>query len=336
MRLLDHGAAQIFPDGGGVERVHTLVRVLDKKGVSRFGEAQIPGDALVLHLRNLKADGRVLEPESIPEKEAISLPGLEPGDAVETDYLRGFGPRGPEMPGFTLSGFFFRDEETPMSESTYEVVAPVPLEVDSHHLPLPPGALSSDRTRFRYSARDVAVLQPEPHQPGENELMPWVQLGVGAGEKELVRSIADWALLRARPSSSTEQLAREAGGEEPRDRAQRIYAKVAELVRGRSQGGDFSTSAAHVLLQGRGNRLVVVKAALAAAGIGSHVVLVRIFAVDPAPYRFPRSELYNYAVLRIDLGGFARRDAEEGCVELLDVFDAAHCAGIAAGGDGGV
>jgi tetratricopeptide (TPR) repeat protein len=301
VRLLDHGAAQVFADGGGVERVHTLVRVLDKKGVSRFGEAQIPGDALVLHLRNLKADGRVLEPESIPEKEAISLPGLEPGDAVETDYLRGFGPRGPEMPGFTLSGFFFRDEETPMTESTYEVVAPAPLEVDSHHLTLPPGALSSDRTRFRYSARDVAALQPEPHQPGENELMPWVQLGVGAGEKELVRSIADWALLRARPSSSIDQLAREAGGEAPRDKAQRIYARVAQLVRGRSQGGDFTTSAAQVLLQARGNRLVVLKAALAAAGIGSHIVLVRTFAGDPAPYRFPRTELYNYAVLRIDL-----------------------------------
>ena len=67
VRLLDYGGVQMFPDGGGVERVHTLVRVLDKKGVSHFGEAQIPSDAQVVHLRTLKADGRVLEPESIPE-----------------------------------------------------------------------------------------------------------------------------------------------------------------------------------------------------------------------------------------------------------------------------
>jgi tetratricopeptide (TPR) repeat protein len=301
VRLLDYGAAQIFPDGGAVERVHTLVRVLDKKGVSRFGEAQVPGDAMVLHLRTLKADGRVLEPEAIPEKEGISLPGLEPGDAVETDYLRGIAPRGPEMPGFTLSGFFFRDEETPMGESTYECLAPSPIEVDAHNLVLPPDALAQDRLHFRYSARDVVPQQPEPHQPSENELMPWVQLGAGAGEKELIRSIADWALLRTRPSSSTDALARDAGGDGPLDKAQRIYAKVAQAVRGRSQGGDFASSAAHVLAQGRGNRLVVFKAALASAGIPSHVVLVRTFAVDPAPYRFPRGELYNYAVLRIDL-----------------------------------
>jgi hypothetical protein len=56
-----------------------------------------------------------------------------------------------------------------------------------------------------------------------------------------------------------------------------------------------------VLAQGRGNRLVVLKAALASAKIPSHVVLVRPFNQDPASYRFPRGELYSWAVLRIDL-----------------------------------
>ena len=50
-------------------------------------------------------------------------------------------------------------------------------------------------------------------------------------------------------------------------------------MRGRSQGGDFSTSAAHVLAQGRGNRLVVLKAALTSLGVPSHVVLVRTFGI---------------------------------------------------------
>ena len=303
VRLLDYGAAQMFPDNGGVERVHTLVRVLDKKGVSRFGEAQIPSDAQVLHLRTLKADGRVLEPESIPEKEAISLPGLEPGDAVEIDYLRGISPRGPEMPGYTLGGFFFRDDETPMGETTYEVVAPGPLDVDAHNLQLPKDALARDgqSTRFRYSARDVPPLQQEPHQPGENEIIPWVQVGTGASQRDLVRSVADWALLRARPSTGVDALARDAGGGAPREKAEKIFAAISQLVRGLSQGTDFSASAAHVLSQGRGNRLLVLKAALSAAGIPSHLVLVRAFNVDPAPYRFPRGELYGYAVLRIDL-----------------------------------
>jgi len=303
VRLLDHGALQIYPDGGAVERVHTVVRVLDKKGVSRFGEAHLPGDADVLRLRTIKPDGRTLEPESIPEKEGVTLPGLEPGDAIEIDYLHALPPRGPDLPGIAPGGFFFRDEQTPMVESTYEVRAPagLPLEVDAHNTAAPPIERVAGEQRFRMSARDVAPQEPEPHEPPEAETMPWIQVGAGAGQRELVRSMADWALLRGRAGRATDELARAAGGGTPREQALRIHAAVAQVVRGRSQGSDFSVPAAHVLAQGRGNRLLPLKAALASAGIPSHIVLVRGFNQDQAPYRFPRGDAYGWAVLRIDL-----------------------------------
>jgi cellulose synthase operon protein C len=305
VRLLDSGAAQMFADGGGVERVHTVARVFDKKGIAKFGEAQIPSDAHVLHLRTLKADGRVLEPESIPEKEGISLPGLEPGDAVEIDYLRGISPRGPDMPGYSLGAFYFRDDETPMSESTYEVRAPAPPEIDAHNLKLPQDALRTegDSYRFRHSERDVKPLQAEPHQVAESEVMPWVQLGTGAGQTDLMRSLADWALMRARPGSMTLELAKRSLGASVEDTARKIHANVVEAVRGRSNDSDFQTSASHVLAHGRGNRLLVLKAALASAQIPSHIVFARTFVADQAPHRFPRGDLYGYAVLRIDLPG---------------------------------
>ena len=305
VRLLDSGAAQMYADGGGVERVHTVARVFDKKGIAKFGEAQLPSDVQVVHLRTLKADGRVLEPESIPEKEGISLPGLEPGDAVEIDYLRGIPPRGPDMPGYSLGAFFFRDDETPMGESTYEVRAPAPPEIDAHNLDLPKDAIQPDGNsfRFRYSAHDVKPLQNEPHQVVESEVMPWVQLGAGAGQKDLMRSLADWALMRARPGSATLELAKRSLGTSVENTARKIHANVAEAVRGRSNGSDFQTSAAHVLAHGRGNRLLVMKAALASAQIPSHIVFARTFLADPAPHRFPRGDLYGYAVLRIDLPG---------------------------------
>jgi tetratricopeptide (TPR) repeat protein len=303
VRLLDQGAVEIFPDGGAVERVHTIARVLDKRGVAKFGEAQIPSDAQILHLRTIKKDGRTLEPEAIPGKEAATLPGLAVGDAVEIDYLRGIAPRGPDLWGLAIGGFFFRDDETPMLESTYEVRAPpdLPLEVDAHHLAVEPFEKSSAEQRFRKTLRDVTPLPPEPHQPGESEFMPWLQIGYGAGQADLVRSIADWALLRTRPGSTSDDLARKAAKATPRETAREIVRLVADAVRGRSVGTDFATPAAQVLAQGRGNRLVVVKAALASAKIPSHVVLVRPFSQDPAPYRFPRGELYSWAVLRIDL-----------------------------------
>jgi cellulose synthase operon protein C len=303
VRLLDHGAVQIYPDGGAVERVHSVVRVLDKRGISRFGEAHLPGDAEVLQLRTIKRDGRTLEPESIPEKEGVTLPGLEPGDAIEIDYLRPIPPRGPELRGLALGGFFFRDEQTPMVESTYELRAPLglSLEVDAHNTAAPPIETVAGEQRFRMTVRNVVPQEPEPRQPPEAETMPWIQLGAGAGQRELVRSIGDWVLLRGRPGSATDELARATGSATPRERAVRIHAAVAQAVRGRSQGSDFSLPAAHILAQGRGNRLLPLKAALASAGIGSHIVLVRGFNQDQAPYRFPRSEAYGWAVLRVDL-----------------------------------
>jgi len=303
VRLLDQGAVEIYPDGGAVERTHTVARVLDKRGVAKFGEAQIPADAQILHLRTIKPDGRTLEPETIPGKEAATLPGLAVGDVVEIDYLRGIGPRGPDMPGLVIGGFFFRDDETPMLESTYEVRAPanLSLEVDAHGLPAEPFQKLATQQSFRKTLRDVPPQPPEPHQPGESEIMPWLQVGYGAGQPNLVRSIADWALLRARPGSASDDLARKAGKATPRETAREIVRLVADAVRGRSAGTDFATPAAHVLAQGRGNRLVVLKAALTSAKIPSHVVLVRPFNQDPSPYRFPRGELYSWAVLRIDL-----------------------------------
>ena len=304
VRLLDHGAVQVFADGGAVERVHTVARVLDKKGISRFGEAQIPPDAEILHLRTIKPDGRTLEPESIPEKEGVSLPGLETGDAVEIDYLRGIAPRGPELPGLSLGAFFFRDEETPMGESTSEIHSALPFEMDFHQLAEKQPERAFGEWRWSHTAREVEPQTPEPHQPSETETMPWAQAGSGAGQADLTRSVADWLLLKGRPSSSTEALAKSARDDLPAGATQRALArsiieKVAQAVRGNST--DLSTTAAQVLTQGRGNRLLVVKAALAAAGIPSHLVLVRGFGADPAPYRFPHSELFPWAVLRIEL-----------------------------------
>ena len=303
VRLLDLGAVEIFPGGGAVERVHTLTRVLDKKGISRFGEAHLPADSQLLRLRTIKPDGAVLEPEAIPGKESVSLPGLEPGDAIEIDYLRALPPRGPEVPGQSLGSFFFRDDETELHETSYEVRAPeaIPLEVEARQLKVEPIAKKDGQLRFRYAARDVKPLQPEPHAPPENETMPWVQVGWGGNQADLMRAFADWALLRARPGAATDALAAAAGGSTPRQKAENVWAAVAQAVRGRSSGTDLNTPAAHVLALGRGNRLALLKAALASAGVASHVALVRPFGADPSAYRFPRADLFNYGVLRVDL-----------------------------------
>ncbi len=167
MRLLDYGGVEFAADGSAIERVHTVVRLLDKTGIARFGEVQIPADAEILELRTIKPDGTTLEPEAIPEKDTHSLPGLEAGDAIEYDYLRDYAPRGPELPGISLGAFFFSDEQTPMLESTYEVrAAPgVPLEVDARHLPPQTITRGPDGQSYRHSEERIPAGAPSPTSP---------------------------------------------------------------------------------------------------------------------------------------------------------------------------
>jgi hypothetical protein len=47
---------------------------------------------------------------------------------------------------------------------------------------------------------------------------------------------------------------------------------------------------------------VVLKAVLAVLGVRARIALVREFARDPAPYRFPRPDQWAYAVLRVERG----------------------------------
>ncbi|MBS2025226.1 MAG: hypothetical protein JST92_22730, partial [Deltaproteobacteria bacterium] len=303
LRLLDYGAAEFFDDGSAAERSHTVARLLDKKGIGRFGEAQLPNDAEILELRTIKPDGRVLEPDAIPNKDTVSLPGLEAGDSIEIDWLRAWPARGSDLRGVSMSGFYFLDDETPMLESTYEVRGPstLPLEVDAHHLDAPPPKIDAEGFHWRYSARDVAPRAPEPNQPTDTEITPWVQVGWGAGQAQLAVQLADWSLLRARPSATVDALVLAAGGVSPMEKLTRLSASIAQAVRGRSNGLDFAQPAAHVLRSGRGNRLLVLQAALNTLGIKSRFALVRPFGADPAPMRFPRGDVFAAGVLTVEL-----------------------------------
>src|SRR5260370_39544918 len=100
-------------------------------------------------------------------------------------------------------------------------------------------ARDGEDLHFRYTARNVAPLQPEPPQPNEGELMPWVQVGTGAGQRDLVRSIADWALLRSPLGSGTLEMARRSARPSAIETEQGIYATEAQAARGRSARAGF-------------------------------------------------------------------------------------------------
>ena len=310
--VLDAAAVESYPDGSYTERVHQVVQVLDTKGVEKWGEVEIPAGAALLELKTWKRDGRVLEAEDPGgDKRTLSAAGLEPGDYLDVEWMRGRAARGPAIPGWSADPFFFRGEDLPFFHSTYVVTAPAGrLEVDARNLAAPPVVRQGDRDLFRAEAFRVPTLVPEPDSPAVSEFLPMVQVGTGAGREAAALAAADTFCDRVRASREIDALAaslkRPAGSPAPlagEALVRAAYEKVMEAVEGAA--GSLADQASQVFSRGRGSRTLALLALLDALGIEARLALVRPFFADPALFRFPRVELYSHAVLRVKVGGRA-------------------------------
>jgi tetratricopeptide (TPR) repeat protein len=306
--VLDAAAVEAYQDGAHTERVHQIFHVLDTKGVERHGEVEIPPGAAVLRLTTWKKDGRVREAEDHGgDKRTLSAAGLEPGDYLEVEWVRGRPARGAAVPGWTADAFFFRSEDTPFFLSTYAVAAPRgTLVVDAHHMPAPAVVEERGRDVTRHEARQVPALVPEPSDPSVAEFLPWMQAGAGAGLEATALAAADGFVGRIRPSREVAELAasiaRPPDGTLPRGEAlvRAAYEQVMDRVEG---GGSLGDQASHVLSRGRGNRTLLLLAVLDALGVPARLALVRPFQADASVHRFPRLDLYAQPVVRVEMDG---------------------------------
>jgi tetratricopeptide (TPR) repeat protein len=304
VQVLDLGALEVQPDGSSLERIHSIVQVLDKRGIDKFGEVSLPGDAQPLRVRTVKRDGRVLEAELIHGKEDISLPNLEPGDFAEYEFLRASGPRSLALPGWQGSQFLFQGPDIPFYESAYRVRVPASLgmELDANALPdAPPPVREGDWLVFDYARKASPAYVREPLSVGDGEVLPWVELGSGADTAQALLPLAESLTLKARATGELDAFVAGTRVLPPRERVRVLVDRLREAMKGDSTGTDLSDSAASAFVRGRGNRLLVLKAVLAAAGIPSHAVLARPFSANPRAFRFPHHESYSVALLRIDL-----------------------------------
>jgi len=300
--LFDFAAVEAYADGSFVERVHTISKVLDKRGIDELGEAHVPGGAEVVHLRTIKKDGRILEPESIAGKESISLPNLDVGDYVELEFLQATSPRGDGMPGWSASPFYFRSEGTPLLESVYVVRAPKGVEVDAHNgAPQAEILEDGDVVTLRMTSRDNTAFVPEPGSVRGDEFLPWVQVGTGADEASVAWLFADGLAGATDRSAEVAAWARGIAASVRTDGADRtpivraIYDRAMEEI----DGSDASATgkASQVLAQKRGSRALLIKAALDELGIPNRWAVVRTWDQSPLDLRFPRTSRWAYLAL---------------------------------------
>ncbi|MBL8911653.1 MAG: DUF3857 domain-containing protein [Archangium sp.] len=307
--VLDAAAIQAFPDGTMIDRVHIIQKALDQQGVQDVAEVDIPAGATVLKLRTLKPDGRALEPENIEGKEDMSLPGVQVGDLVEYEYLLAHPPRGPGLPGFTASAFYFQVAKQPNARSSYVVIAPKGsgMEVDAHNVKAPKPQLEGEYEVLRHEERKVPPYIPEPlGPPSANEWLPFVSVGAGQrGNDGVIRTYADAFFERGAITWEVDAFARDAVKDlKPPyglDAVKAVYSAVHHKLSGRD--GGLAISSAASVSQDRGSRMWLLKSSLDALGFDARLVAVRAFTSDPAAYTFPNEGLLPYICVRVAMPG---------------------------------
>src|SRR5690606_23698591 len=78
-RVLDYMAVWVLGDGSSRYLEHEIIRIQSEEAINRFAEHQVRGE-LVLKMRVIKQDGRILEPEPVTGKPTVTFPHLEIGD----------------------------------------------------------------------------------------------------------------------------------------------------------------------------------------------------------------------------------------------------------------
>jgi hypothetical protein len=178
-RVLDYGAVWIRGDGSSRFLEHEIVRIQSEEAIKRFAESEAGG--LVLHLRVVKKDGTIKEPEAVAGKPTVTMPHLEIGDYVETERIvsnwgDGFG----EV--YSGPGWFFREQNVAYARSEFVVIAPADKKVilETHNgVPEPKVERSGSYVAYRYRVDDSPAAPVEPNSAPAAEFLPRVSVGWG-------------------------------------------------------------------------------------------------------------------------------------------------------------
>lgn len=299
--VLDRTVTRVFPTGARLTLTHNIIRVQDKDGIDKFAEVTIPGDADVLTLRTVKADGTTREPEELAEKESISVPDVEPGDYIEFEYIDPGPPPGAFPGGFLAERFFFRSYDAPLYRSEYVVAAPrdMKLQIDRRGQGVPDAQLARDGALavYTFATKLAPQVFSEPASAPFAEFLPSVRVGAGLSTVGWRNYLADQQLLAARANGEllrrAAEITREARG--PAEKVRAVDAWVRRRIKG---GGALDEGATSILAREEGNRITLEAALLRAAGVAAEIWLAHSPRGADLDGELPDLEGYDEPILR--------------------------------------
>ncbi|HMC32076.1 MAG TPA: DUF3857 domain-containing protein, partial [Candidatus Angelobacter sp.] len=293
--LLADKAVEVQREGAVSVYIHRITRLLNKDGISRYGEVALPRSADLLELRTIKPSGQVIEPEPTQQKSTISMPALEPGDAIEEEYVVHYAEL--EQAPESATALTFGSFEAPILYSRLVLLSPPEARLDLREQAGAPQALvgGSGETIVRIWEREnISQTIAEPFLPSVN-LLPTVTITAAEKTRDRMRDELIEATrpgLHVNEALSSLSLAQSATELE---KAKRLYRFVTTRID--STGPDWAGSPAEDTLQnGQGSRTSALLALARAAGLKSGLLLAR--KVDQACSRDRALSCYTEPLVR--------------------------------------
>lgn len=299
-RVLDYAAFWVHADGSSRMLEHELIKVQSTEAITSMAEQQLQG-GLILHLRVIKKDGSVLEPELIEGKQTVTMPHLEVGDYIETERIEsnaGDGQRGLSYAG---PRWFFREENIAYARSELVVISPKskPLLIETRNdVPQPEVTENGPLVVRRWVVHNSPAAPVEPFGAPVTEFLPSVQIGWGISLNDSLRSmsdaVADVTPVDPRIVRIATHIVEGVPQAQRTERAKRLYRWIVANV----QEGDESDGR-RVVIGKNGNQWRGYIALCRALGIQVNYAVAQNRLSLPPSGPFSESALFTQPLLRV-------------------------------------
>jgi tetratricopeptide (TPR) repeat protein len=306
--LIDYAARKYADNGSSTTLTHTVVRVMTKGAIDRFGEKSIPGDARLLRARTINEDGTVEIPDRSARKSTLSMPGLDPGDFVEFAFVQYRGPSSKAESHIEGLQFYFRMSDISSLHSEYALLGVEdPTFIRRNDPPEAARYSEAGHEGIHFVREESPRPREESYAPNGTEYLPWIQLYRKGFEMAPFdvdrRHVADRVRNSLEISRQLEaKLDEWRNGSEPgsAEEIRELFYRVTDHV-ATQNSTNFSRDASHVLAAKRGSAHVLLQAAYEAAGIDSELYVVKTQYKHPGEFPVGEFGKYESPLLRVEL-----------------------------------
>ncbi len=192
-RVLDYAATWVHDDGSSEMLEHEIQKIQSEEAINTESETAPPA-GLVLHLRVIKPDGSVLEPEPVAGKPTLTMPHLEVGDYLEVEHISPQAGDGAKGRLYRGPHWFFREADKGYWRSEFVVVTPADRELQIETRGNVPAPSVKPLGRFVERRWRVDLSPPAEVEPASSpitEFLPSVRVGWGVSLEAMVAHAAD-------------------------------------------------------------------------------------------------------------------------------------------------